>query len=412
MNGRVGIRHRLAAILAAIPLLLALALAWQIRPPLPPLPHSLRAPFPAGSGTATLHLLAWAVFVLLDLALWLRVLEYGSRRKPTDTELRLQRALHRPTTPASARPPDWRVHTAPPTQPVMRLPAATAATQERPTTRPQPAPAIAEQEPAQSLHAEAVASRPERVGLRLLGPLELTGCKKTRPRRQATRELLAFLALQHGLVSRQELIEALWPGEEPRRSAERFNQAATEARRLLGDAFQRRAANHYQLDRRHLDIDLDQLEQLHQGARDRDGGQQPALLERALALFRGEPFAGIDALWADAEARRLRALQSELLDQLGRLRLGAGDATGALAAAEHAAMLDRSNERPVQLAMEAEAALGQRDAIVERYERLCHDLDEQYGLGPSRESKQLYRRLLSQDGAAAEQTTVREQAPR
>jgi DNA-binding SARP family transcriptional activator len=294
----------------------------------------------------------------------------------------------------------------------MRLPAATAATQERPTTRPQPAPAIAEQEPAQSLHAEAVASRPERVGLRLLGPLELTGCKKTRPRRQATRELLAFLALQHGLVSREALVEALWPGEEPRRSGERFNQAATEARRLLGDAFQRRRDNHYQLDRRHLDIDLDQLEQLHQRAREAYGDQQRALLERALALFRGEPFAGIDALWADAEARRLRALQSELLDQLGRLRLGAGDATGALAAAEHAAMLDRSNERPIQLAMEAEAALGQRDAIIERYERLCRDLDEQYGLGPSRETKQLYRRLLSQDGDAAEQATIREQAGR
>jgi DNA-binding SARP family transcriptional activator len=410
MNGRVGIRHRLAAILAAIPLLLALALAWQIRPPLPPLPHSLRAPFPAGSGTATLHLLAWAVFVLLDLALWLRVLEYGSRRQPTDTELRLQRALHRPTTSAPARPPDWRAHTAPPTQPVMRLPAAAAAPPVRPTTRPQPA--LAEQEPPQSLRAEAVALPPGRVGLRLLGPLELSGCKKTRPRRQATRELLAFLALQHGLVSRQELIEALWPGEEPRRRGERFNQAATEARRLLGDAFQRRRDNHYQLDRRHLDIDLDQLEQLHQRARDRDGGQQRALLERALALFRGEPFAGIDALWADAEARRLRALQIELLEQLAELRLGAGDATGALAAAEQAAMLDRSNERPVQLAMEAEAALGQRDAIVARYERLCRDLDEQYGLGPSRESKRLYRRLLSQDGGAAEQATVREQAGR
>jgi DNA-binding SARP family transcriptional activator len=409
MNGRVGIRQRLAAILAAIPLLLALALAWQIRPPFPPLPHSLRAPFPAGSGTATLHLLAWTVFVLFDLALWLRVLEYGSRRKPTDTELRLQRALHRPTTPAPARPPDWRAHTAPPTQPVMLLPAATA-TQERPTTRPHPAPALAEHEPAQSLHAEAVASRPERVGLRLLGPLELTGCKKTRPRRQATRELLAFLALQHGLVSRQELIEALWPGEEPRRSSERFNQAATEARRLLGDAFQRRADNHYQLDRRHLDIDLDQLEQLHQGAR--DGGQPRALLERALALFRGEPFAGVDALWADAEARRLRALQIELLEQLAELRLQAGEPMGALAVADRAAILDRSNERPIQLAMEAEAALGHRDAIVERYERLCRDLDEQYGLGPSRETKQLYRRLLSQDGAAAEQTTIREQAPR
>lgn len=62
-------------------------------------------------------------------------------------------------------------------------------------------------------------------------------------------------------------------------------------------------------------------------------------------------------------------------------------------------MLDPSNERPVQLAMEAEAALGRRESVVERYERLCCDLGEQFGLEPSRETKLLYRSLLSQDGS-------------
>jgi DNA-binding SARP family transcriptional activator len=51
--------------------------------------------------------------------------------------------------------------------------------------------------------------------------------------------------------------------------------------------------------------------------------------------------------------------------------------------------------------MEAEGALGRREAIVERYERLCRELDEQYGLEPSRETKQLYRRLLGQDAVSA-----------
>jgi hypothetical protein len=35
----------------------------------------------------------------------------------------------------------------------------------------------------------------ERLGLLLLGPLELTGCKKKQPRRQATAELIAYLAV-------------------------------------------------------------------------------------------------------------------------------------------------------------------------------------------------------------------------
>ena len=47
--------------------------------------------------------------------------------------------------------------------------------------------------------------------------------------------------------------------------------------------------------------------------------------------------------------------------------------------------------------MEAEAALGRREAVIERYERLCRDLDEQFGLEPSRNIRLLYRRLLGQD---------------
>jgi DNA-binding SARP family transcriptional activator len=55
-----------------------------------------------------------------------------------------------------------------------------------------------------------------------------------------------------------------------------------------------------------------------------------------------------------------------------------------------------SNERPVQLAMETESALGRRDAIVDRYERLRMEFDERFALEPARETQSLYRRLLSQ----------------
>ncbi len=64
--------------------------------------------------------------------------------------------------------------------------------------------------------------------------------------------------------------------------------------------------------------------------------------------------------------------------------------------AEEAAALDGSNERPVQLAMEAEATLGRREAVAERYERLRRDLDERFGLEPERETRTLYRELLGQ----------------
>jgi DNA-binding SARP family transcriptional activator len=243
--------------------------------------------------------------------------------------------------------------------------------------------------------------RDEPPGVLLLGPLELTGCKKKQPRRQATTELIAYLATRRRPASRDELLEALWPGDDPRRSAARFYQAASEARRLLGDAF-RRDRDTYALDRDQLRIDLDELDRLRREAEATMGDEQLALLEHALALFRGEPLAGIDALWAETEQRRLTALRADLLEHAGRLRLDSGDATRALEYADAAAALDASNERPVQLAMHAEAALGRRDAVVVRYERLQRELDARFGLEPSRETKVLYRRLLSQDQIRAQ----------
>jgi DNA-binding SARP family transcriptional activator len=255
----------------------------------------------------------------------------------------------------------------------------------------------------------------KRLGVQLLGPLELTGCKKKQPRRQATTELIAYLALQPRRASRDELLEALWPGDDPRRSADRFYQAASEARKLLGDAFLR-DRDTYTLDRQQVRIDLDELDRLSAEAEATIGDHQQTLIETALKLFRGQPLAGIDALWADADARRLEARQSDLLERVGRLNLAAAQPTRALDAADRAHALDPSNERPVRLALEAEAALGRREAVVERYERLCRDLDEQFGLEPHQDTKLLYRRLLSQDGpelttgvtsAGGSMTTVR-----
>jgi two-component SAPR family response regulator len=233
----------------------------------------------------------------------------------------------------------------------------------------------------------------------LLGPLELTGCKKKQPRRQATTELIAYLATHRRAANRDELLEALWPSDDPRRSAARFYQAVSEARKLLGDAF-KRDHERYTLDRDQLRIDLDDLDRLRNDAEAATGEAELASLERALALFRGEAFAGIDALWAEREQRRLAAVRADLLERAGRLRLDSGDAAGALEFAEAAAALDASNERPVQLAMEAEAALGRREAVDERYERLRGELDERFGLAPSRETKLLYRRLLGQAAAS------------
>lgn len=289
---------------------------------------------------------------------------------------------------------DWRAYAEPLAPPVLRLPALREAAQLEPMGSQRHRHGA--RELPTSVEVAVTDTGDERLGILLLGPLELTGCKKKQPRRKATAELIAYLAVQRRPATRDELLEALWPGDDPRRSAGRFYQAASEARMLLGDAFIR-DRDTYTLDRQRLRIDLDDLDRLRSEMEATTGEQRQASLERVLALFRGPPLARMGALWADTEARRLCAIEAEVLELLGRLRLEAGDASRALDIAQRAEALDSSNERTVQLAMQAEAALGHRESVVDRYERLCRELDERFGLEPNHETKLLYRRLLSQD---------------
>ena len=74
-----------------------------------------------------------------------------------------------------------------------------------------------------------------------------------------------------------------------------------------------------------------------------------------------------------------------------------GDPAGALSRAEEGLGSEPYNEKLARLAMQAEASLGLRKAVVRRYERLGEILGEELGLEPHVETRRLYRQLLGQD---------------
>ncbi|MGH2796570.1 MAG: AfsR/SARP family transcriptional regulator [Thermoleophilaceae bacterium] len=229
----------------------------------------------------------------------------------------------------------------------------------------------------------------------LLGPLAIHGGKRSRRGLRARAlELIAFLALRREGAQRDEILEALWPGEDPKRSRHRLYQAVRDARRLLGEALASER-DRYWLDRNRVQVDVDELERLLDEAS--PGAPQPLeVLEKALALFRDEPLSGSDFPWSEGEIRRLRGTYVELLEEVGRARLDAGDGRGALDAAEHGLEVDALNEALWRLALAAEGRLGLREAIEERYSRLRELLSERLGLEPASETRTLYLRLLSQ----------------
>jgi DNA-binding SARP family transcriptional activator len=384
----VTLASALLRFLSAAASLAAIAALWRYRPEWPDLPGSLSAPVTTTLIRQLTIIAAWLLAALLVLVL-------------------LARSFSRPR----AR---W-------------IPAATGAgfaacRGYTPARRIRPAALRAAVTPARLVVVPPEEAGPKPPGnevapiapdtkaadrplISLLGPLSIHGAKQSRRGLRARAlELIAFLALRRQGAQRDEILEALWPGEDPKRSRHRLYQAVRDARRLLGDAVASER-DRYWLDRKRVRVDVDDLEELVNGGRAFSGdGQQAAAgdrrsteaLARALSLFRAEPLAGSDYAWAANEIRRLRATHATLVERVGRTRLEAGEARDALELAERGLTVDVLNEGLWRLALEAEGELGLREAIEARYCQLAALLEERLGLEPSRETRGLYLRLLGQ----------------
>jgi DNA-binding SARP family transcriptional activator len=378
-------RRRLPALTRTLLSLAILVALWLFRPGPPSLPRSFSAPLTIETIEGLTILLLWLVAALLAIALLFAL--RPARVWPSVA-----------TVPRSRGTSSWPPRRA--RRPRSQLPSLVIVSPERASAALADNRIAAPEQPSSGQHAALVSdaivlsTRPQ---ISVLGPLTITGAKRSRRGLRARAlELIVYLAFHPRPVQRDELLEAFWPGLDPRRTRPRLRQAVRDARRLLGSAI---AGEHesYWLDRAHADVDLDEVERLLAAANTAEPDDAQALMEDALGLFRGEPLAGADYAWSESELPRLRATFVDLLEQVGRRRLEAGEPRAALDAAERGLDVDTLNESLWRLAMEAESELGLREAVSERYERLRAMLGERLGLEPAQETRHLHRNLLAQN---------------
>ena len=373
---------RIAGIIGAIIALAALATLGLLRPPLPRI-ASLDAPLTEAAIRDGTLCLAWLLALYLAIVLLIHAARVTIRGPAWQREAILPGVIPSPPPPR------------PPTPLSERFQPAFALTLTPETATPQKAAETQPSSPAATLTAEQTPTsrRQTELSISLLGPLRIDGARRP-PKRVPTRELIAYLALHPNGASRDELIEAIWPAQDPKRTRPRLWESASDAKAALGDAWIAEGER-YRIDRSKVNIDLDKLDQLLASAKP-DDDSEPQILETALALWRGEPLQGSDYTWADGHIHRLQATLIGLLERAGHARLTHGDAHGALQLAEQAIALDQFHEASWHLALRADHALGLRESITRRYYQLARNLDQQLGLQPTRETKLLYRQLLGQ----------------
>lgn len=270
------------------------------------------------------------------------------------------------------------------------------------------------------------------AGLRLavLGPLRAwrdgTPLDLGPVRRQA---VLAALALRPGtLVSHEQLLVDVWGAQPPGSGHRVLPSYVYPLRKTLDPAGTARTASAIRSDRGgyrfvgdgvRLDT-TEAAERAAQARRARAAGDPATAMDRltdALALFRGEPLAGLPGPFAQDERRRLvrrqRTLQQERLECLVLLGRSA-DALDDLAAL---AASDPYDEPLTALRMRALYGSGRQVAALSAYQDICARLRDDLGVDPGEELRRVHQAVLRRDdrrllGPAAVRTTALPAAPR
>ena len=200
---------------------------------------------------------------------------------------------------------------------------------------------------------------------------------------------LLLIAPDHSL-SREQIIEALWPDKSPAQTQPLLHNATSALRRILEpdlpdkfpsrylDVEEGRVALRLPID---STIDFEVFEQhvCHEhwaAAVSINGGD----------LFPDDSYAD----WAAAPRERLSQLRLRVLSIQAQLELNAGHPAVALDLCRQALSIEPWHEPVVLIAMRASLALNDRPNAIRLYRSLAHTLETEFGLTPLLELRDLY----------------------
>ncbi len=248
-------------------------------------------------------------------------------------------------------------------------------------------------------------SRP-RLDVRLFGAFEVQvdGRAIRRWNGQLGPSIFRYLLMAPGRsCSRDQLLEAFWPGADPHRTKNRLQAALSSLRSSFRQAITAPIVEYTDgryavtdaveviLDTERFDLAIDRA-----GRALRSGDTEMAIrcLRQAVHLHRSELASDIPYdEWVLVPREHYRIRYVDALDLLSRLELEAGDLDGCVATCHLLLEMDPCREDVHRLLMDIYALQGRRHQIGRQFQFCRRALRTVLGLEPSAETVALYREL-------------------
>jgi DNA-binding SARP family transcriptional activator len=219
-------------------------------------------------------------------------------------------------------------------------------------------------------------------------------------------ELCRYLFAHPGqMISRDILIDLLWPDSALRQSTHRLHVAISALRQILGGADTAKSIilheeDHYVLPSHFVVSDCDLFESYYQHAKrwlhQRDFAKAADAFRHAIAFYHGDYLVEhAYAEWTHTPRAYFAECRLNALTFLCEYAAMQNDFAAIIDYAAQLLALDSVRERPHRSLMRAYYALGQRATAVAQYRRCLNLLEGELGVLPSQQTQQLFHAICN-----------------
>ena len=236
----------------------------------------------------------------------------------------------------------------------------------------------------------------KKLQIRCLGHFHVgwEGQEPMKWRTEKTKELFAYL-LQHAGrgISKDELLDQLWPEDDPQKSIRQLYNGIYYIRKVLqnyGIGENHIAiGSHYHLQIGAVDMDVRYYDQFEKG--DTTGGIEE--LEALEALYRGDYLEGEYYPWADMERERLGGLYVACLLRLSQEYLRQQQFAKAESKLMKAYRRNPYDERITELLLRLFTETGEKSKAVRHFHAYSKVMADELGIKPGQELVRLYQSI-------------------